>query len=138
MRQTILLGRVSAWILAFILGLVISGVTAVPLQTELDGLVTILPKEALHPIGASTGLQPWIELAAKGITETNIRYPFLSHGTDWLAFAYLVIAVAFIGPIVIPLIQVGHHVWLDCLRWCGPSGVHRGTGSACPALLAIN
>jgi hypothetical protein len=76
-RQITLLGRVRAWIWAFVLGLVISGVAAVPLQTELDGLVTILHTEALHPIGASTGLLPWIELVAKGITETNVRYPFL-------------------------------------------------------------
>ena len=29
---------------------------------------------------------------------TNARYPFLAYGTDWLAFAHLVIAVAFVGP----------------------------------------
>jgi hypothetical protein len=26
------------------------------------------------------------------------QYPFLQYGTDWLAFAHLAIAVAFIGP----------------------------------------
>jgi hypothetical protein len=29
---------------------------------------------------------------------TNNRFPFLAYGTDWLAFAHLVIAVAFLGP----------------------------------------
>jgi len=26
------------------------------------------------------------------------EYPFIPYGTDWLAFAHLVIAIAFIGP----------------------------------------
>jgi hypothetical protein len=29
-------------------------------------------------------------------------YPFLAYGTDWLAFAHIVIAVFFIGPLVKP------------------------------------
>lgn len=28
----------------------------------------------------------------------NAQYPFLAYGYDWLAFAHIVIAVAFIGP----------------------------------------
>ena len=32
------------------------------------------------------------------LVATNARYPFLAYGTDWLAFAHLVIAIAFIGP----------------------------------------
>ena len=31
------------------------------------------------------------------------NYPFLAYGTDWLAFAHLVIAVAFSGPIKDPV-----------------------------------
>jgi hypothetical protein len=27
-----------------------------------------------------------------------VRYPFIAYGTDWLAFAHIVIAIAFIGP----------------------------------------
>jgi hypothetical protein len=36
-------------------------------------------------------------------TATNAHYPFLAYGTDWLAFAHLVIAVAFIGPYFDPI-----------------------------------
>jgi hypothetical protein len=32
------------------------------------------------------------------VKATNDSYPFISYGTDWLAFAHLVIAVVFIGP----------------------------------------
>jgi hypothetical protein len=30
-------------------------------------------------------------------------YPFLAYGTDWLAFAHLMIAIAFIGPLKDPI-----------------------------------
>jgi hypothetical protein len=32
------------------------------------------------------------------LDSTASTYPFLAYGTDWLAFAHLVIAVAFVGP----------------------------------------
>ena len=28
----------------------------------------------------------------------NDNYPFIAYGTDWLAFAHFVIAIAFVGP----------------------------------------
>jgi hypothetical protein len=37
------------------------------------------------------------------VKDTNTKYPFLSYGTDWLAFAHLVIAVAFLGPLKNPV-----------------------------------
>jgi len=48
-------------------------------------------------------LLPWIEAVDKAIAETNARYPFLAYGTDWLAFAHLAIAVAFVGPLLDPV-----------------------------------
>jgi hypothetical protein len=41
---------------------------------------------------------PWISLVFHALSDTNARYPFLAYGTDWLAFAHLVLAVLFIGP----------------------------------------
>jgi hypothetical protein len=32
------------------------------------------------------------------LCNTNRQYPFLAYGTDWLAFAHLVIAIVFVGP----------------------------------------
>lgn len=40
----------------------------------------------------------WLERVNDGITATNALYPFLAYGTDWLAFAHIVLAAAFIGP----------------------------------------
>ena len=34
---------------------------------------------------------------------TDYRYPFMAYGYDWLAFAHIVIAVAFIGPLRDPV-----------------------------------
>ena len=44
------------------------------------------------------GLTDWIERVRDGLEATDERYPFVLYGTDWLAFAHLVIAVAFYGP----------------------------------------
>jgi hypothetical protein len=40
----------------------------------------------------------WIERVRHGLDAADSGYPFLLYGTDWLAFAHLVIAVAFYGP----------------------------------------
>jgi hypothetical protein len=42
--------------------------------------------------------QPWIARVYDALTETNARYPFLAYGTDWLAFAHLVLPLLFIRP----------------------------------------
>ena len=84
-------------------GLVLSGVTAFPLETELRWLASFLHLSWLEPFAQSSRLLPWVERVSAGLTETNTRFPFLAYGTDWLAFAHIVIAVAFIGPYVDPV-----------------------------------
>jgi hypothetical protein len=82
-------------ILLFIVCLVISGLTAFPLQTELE----MLTNSKLVP-----GLiQPWLRKVYAGLDEVNTRYPFISYGTDWLAFAHIAIAVFFIGTYFDPV-----------------------------------
>jgi hypothetical protein len=97
------LRRIRFWLAVFIAGLVVSGVTAFPLQTELGGLVSLLHIDSLRPIADSTHLLPWIERVHQALSATNAQYPFLAYGTDWLAFAHLVIAIAFIGPCIDPV-----------------------------------
>jgi hypothetical protein len=46
-----------------------------------------------------------------GINYTAIHYPFLHYGTDWLAFAHIVIAVGFYGPYQNPV----RNVWV--IEW---------------------
>lgn len=85
------LKRIRLWLGVFIVGLVLSGVTAFPLTWEVGLLV--------RWFGQGEGaLASWLRTVHTGLVETDQKYPFLAYGTDWLAFAHLVIAVAFIGP----------------------------------------
>ena len=86
------------WLAIVIAGLVVSGVTAFPLKSELHWVHSVLQTDALRSLAQSTHLLPWIARVNGALTDENMRYPFLAYGTDWLAFAHLVIAVAFIGP----------------------------------------
>ncbi len=97
------LRRIRFWLAIFIVGLILSGTTAFPLQTELGWLAALLHSSALQAIAQSTELLPWIERVNDALRNTNAHYPFLAYGTDWLAFAHLTIAVAFIGPCIDPV-----------------------------------
>jgi hypothetical protein len=97
------LRRIRFWLALFILGLVVSGITAFPLQTELGCLQSFLRTHPIQPLAESTHLLPWIERVYSAISATNASYPFLAYGTDWLAFAHLVIAVVFVGPYLDPV-----------------------------------
>ena len=97
------LRRIRFWLAIFITGLVLSGLTAFPLRTEINWLETGLRSDALRPLAESIHLLPWIERVHEGLDATNARFPFLAYGTDWLAFAHLVIAIAFIGPYIDPV-----------------------------------
>ena len=97
------LRRIRIWLAVFMAGLVLSGVTAFPLVIELRWLAAMLRSGWLEPIARWTGLATWITRVSDALSVTNVSFPFLAYGTDWLAFAHLVIAVAFIGPFVDPV-----------------------------------
>ena len=82
----------------FIVGLVLSGVTAFPLLTELQLLCTWLGLPADAVAANHTGLSHWLLLVREGLAATYARYPFIAYGTDWLAFGHIVIALFFIAP----------------------------------------
>ena len=103
MPQPDYLRRIRFWLAVIIVGLVLSGITAFPLQCELGWVVSFLHKSWMQPVAESTHLLPWVERVDEGLRATNARYPFLAYGTDWLAFAHLVIAVAFLGPYFDPV-----------------------------------
>jgi hypothetical protein len=94
--------RLLTWF--FIIGLVLSGATAIPLQTELEWLTrwtnahSLVSGSAPAPIWAV-----WLVKVHSALQDVGARYPVLFYGTDWLAFGHFVIAVAFIGPLRDPL-----------------------------------
>lgn len=101
--EDVLVKRIRVWLTVFIVGLVLSGVTAFPLETELRWFVGVLHTSLLQGIAEATHLLPWVERVYAGVRATNASYPWLAYGTDWLAFGHLVIAVAFIGPWIDPV-----------------------------------
>ncbi|WP_205589823.1 hypothetical protein [Mucilaginibacter celer] len=48
-------------------------------------------------------MQAWITQVYLAVKTTNQAYPYLAYGTDWLAFAHLVIALVFVGPLKDPV-----------------------------------
>jgi len=97
------------WLVGFaIFGLVVSGVTAFPLLAELNLLASWLAPEGASPSDPGLGgLARWILLVREGLENTYREYPFIAYGTDWLAFAHLVIAAFFLP------------VWKDPVRYQG-------------------
>jgi len=103
MRKPDHLKRIRFWLVVLMAGLVLSALSAFPLQTELHWLLRALRSSPASAAAQSTGLLPWIERVYEVLCSTNTRYPFLAYGTDWLAFAHLVIAIVFIGPLIDPV-----------------------------------
>lgn len=92
---------IKRWMIFFIIGLVLSGITAFPLERELSVLVKFTEN-------APSFIHEWAARVYYAIRETNEKYPFIAYGTDWLAFAHIVIAVAFIGPLRDPV----RNIWV--------------------------
>ncbi|MFE1317552.1 hypothetical protein [Kitasatospora phosalacinea] len=101
--------RIRRWLLLFIACLALSGLTAFPLQTETSLLSRLVDATGLD--GALPALGAWVDRVREGVADGYGTHPFLAYGTDWLAFAHLVIAAAFWGPLRDPV----RNVWV--VRW---------------------
>ena len=88
--------KIKTWIVLFIVLLILSGVTAFPIETELAFLTK-------HISDFPEFMQTWITTIYNEVKTVNELYPHLSYGTDWLAFAHIVIATVFIGPFIDPV-----------------------------------
>jgi hypothetical protein len=100
--------RIRGLVWLFIAGLVVSGVTAIPLEWELNLLVKLFGAEQAGATAVDAGFAPWLLKVREGVSATNIRYPFMAYGTDWLAFGHVVIAIAFAGAVRDPV----RNAWL--------------------------
>lgn len=92
--------RVRLLVLFFMAALVFSGLTAIPVLQELNVLLDLLP--------SSGKLTELLFNVRNSLLEVNNRYGFLQYGFDWLAFAHLVIAVAFVGVLRNPV----RNIWV--------------------------
>jgi len=82
--------------------LVVSGLTAIPLRWELDILASLLGIDPQADPATLTGLSHWIATVRQGLHVSYGAYPFLACGTDWVAFAHVIIAIFFVGPLLKP------------------------------------
>ncbi|MFF4169323.1 hypothetical protein [Streptomyces sp. NPDC001744] len=103
-----LLTHIRVWLVVFVVCLVLSGLTAFPLVTELRLLDSALSGRAAPLADALPGLAEWIHRVGEGLEAADWDAPYLLYGNDWLAFAHLVIAVAFHGPYRDPV----RNVWV--------------------------
>src|SRR5436853_2462659 len=107
--EPVVILRKLRWMLGlFILALVLSGITAFPLRSEMERVVAIRGIEHVAPADAGDGLDGWLLTVRNGLRESYAKYPWLAYGTDWLAFAHVVIAVFFIGVFIDPV----RNVWI--------------------------
>lgn len=105
-REQTLRRRITLLTWLFIVGLLLSGVTAIPLKTELDWLVKVTGARELVQTPGSTNAPVWaiwLEKVQATLQETSDKHPVLFYGTDWLAFGHFVIAIAFIGALRDPV-----------------------------------
>jgi hypothetical protein len=77
----------------FLLALILSGITAFPLERELNVLASARGLSYETPSDVHNGLDFWILTVRDGLQETYAHYPWVAYGTDWLAFAHIVIAI---------------------------------------------
>ena len=94
-----MLERKIKWCTAlFIVGLFVSGATAIPLLPEVNWLANLFCGDE-----KSSVMTAWLLRVRDALVQTQSRYPFLFYGTDWLAFGHFMIALVFIGALRDPV-----------------------------------
>ncbi|HEX6332949.1 MAG TPA: hypothetical protein VFZ78_01915 [Flavisolibacter sp.] len=107
----------------FIIALVVSGATAIPVDPQLSYLLRWFPLE--------TPAHQWISRVLHAYREVNEKHPFLLYGYDWLAFAHFILAILFTGPYRDPVrniwvIEFGMISCVLVLPLAGIAGYFRG------------
>src|ERR1039457_4581795 len=103
-REQLLRRRIKLLTWLFIGGLFLSGVTAIPLNLEMDRLINFLGIEEWGSQPANNySLTTWLFRVRDALSDVESHHAFLFYGTDWLAFGHFVIAIVFIGALHNPV-----------------------------------
>ena len=110
-------------LLIFIVCLLVSGMTAIPVHAELSFLEEYF--------SATSWIGYWIREVHSAYNEVSEQHPFLFYGYDWLAFAHFILAILFIGPYRDPVrniwvIQFGLISCLLIIPFAFTAGYFRG------------
>lgn len=128
-NKTALQRRIRFLLIFFIIALSVAGLTAIPLRWELGllnqwfGINSFLSR--FFP-----SMSEWISRVNESVQNGYGQFPLLAYGTDWLAFAHIVIAAAFIGPLRDPVkniwvIEFGMIACILIIPWALIFGVVR-------------
>jgi hypothetical protein len=106
-NKTALQQRIRFLLIFFIFALSAAGLTAIPLRWELGWLNQWFGANSFLS-WVLPSMAEWISRVNDSVQNGYGEYPLLAYGTDWLAFAHIVIAVAFIGPLRDPI----KNIWI--------------------------
>lgn len=95
--------RIRAWTLFFIVGLVISGATAIPIRTEIALGAALLGEDFSAAGRMPAHVAAWLRTVRDAVETTAKQSPLMFYGTDWLAFGHFAIALAFVGALRDPV-----------------------------------
>jgi hypothetical protein len=102
-REFLLRRRIKLLTWCFLIGLVISGATAIPLNWELNLMMHWIGLAGQTSGSATSELGRWLLAAHEALRDVSAKHPLLFYGTDWLAFGHFVIAIAFLGALRDPV-----------------------------------
>ncbi len=97
-RKKILNCRIKWLTWFFIIGLFLSGATAIPQLSEVNWLANVFGGDEKSSI-----IVGWLLRVRYALVQTQAEHPFLFYGTDWLAFGHFVIALVFVGALRDPV-----------------------------------
>lgn len=89
--------RIRAAVAVVMAGLVVSGLTAIPISEQFAAARSFFGEDFAAGGRLPEFIRSWLVQADRGVQSTTQVAPFLWYGTDWLAFGHLVIALAFVG-----------------------------------------
>ena len=89
MKNNIELKSVRLLLMIFIVCLFLSGLTAIPIDYELQVLQQFFPN--------TTWVGYWINEVHAAYNDVSNQHSFLLYGYDWLAFAHFILSILFIG-----------------------------------------
>jgi hypothetical protein len=102
-QETTFRRRIQALTWLVIVGLVLSGVTAIPLKWELDLMVGWFGLADQTSTTVTSEVGRWLLTVRDALHDVSAKHSFLFLGTDWLAFGHFVIAIAFVGALRDPV-----------------------------------
>ena len=102
-RDDTLRQRLRLWTWIFIVGLVVSGATALPIPSAFDAAASVFGADFAWEGRMPTAAAAWLAIVYRAVSTMSREAPFLSYGTDWLAFGHFMIALVFVGALQDPV-----------------------------------